>query len=449
MGELIPRFRLLVKERGLEPFEKFDAHFARAAGLAAEREGRPSLATATASRKTFDRWMQAGVRSAPTIALGLVLKHLFNMSVDKIFEMVAPDSLGLPLAGSGETLPDVGLPVLEFDDPQHVREQTRLLTASNTDPAILAMAAGAITGIVERYERLGPHQLVGEAKLLRSMLHTLLAGHQPPRVKTELFRLAGRVSGLLGYMATNADRPTEAQAYSTEALELADQIGDRDLQMWAFGTRSLGYYYQGEYGLADEAAVAGVAIAPGSPQAIRLLINGRARALARAGRHQLALEAIDQGLDLLDRHNVPPGLTPCIAFEPYSAARALANVVTAQLAIGDTEQVLNRGRDLEPMLASSDSGWSRALVGLDIATALLQQPKPDLEMAMYRGEQALGSGTTPPIRSVWLRGFELYERTERWRDEPVVGDYAERLRAWRASPSAGTVAGSTRAPGAA
>ncbi|MFE7525318.1 hypothetical protein ACFU7Y_06315 [Kitasatospora sp. NPDC057542] len=450
MGELVPRFRLLVQERQWQRFEVFDLRFSQAARTAAEKESRPSLRTVTVSRRTFRRWMLEGVRTAPTIEVGVVLKYLFSMSVERIFENIDPDTHGLPLEAApvGQLVP-AEAPAVEFDDPQQVRDQARLLTASNTDPAVLAMAEVTITGIVDRYERLGPHQLVGEARLLRGMLHTLLAGRQPPGTRTELFRLAGQVSGLLGYMATNAGRPAAAQAYSTEALELAREVGDRALEMWALGTRSLGYYYQGRYDLADEAAAAGIALAPEHPQAIRLLANGRARALARVGDRRQALDAIDRALQLSDRHDVPPGLTACISFEPYSAARTLANVVTAHLSIGDTEQVLDRARDLEPMLASSDSGWSRSLVGLDVATALLQQQQPDVETAMYLGQRALGSGTTAPIRSVWLRGIELYERAARWKDEPVVGDYAEQLRAWRAHPTAGTVAGSTRTQGAA
>ncbi|MBD0673899.1 hypothetical protein [Streptomyces sp. CBMA156] len=450
MGELVPRFRLLVLEKGWQKFEVFDLRFTRAALTAADKEDRPSLRTVTVSRRTFSRWMSEGVRTAPTIEVGQVLKYLFAMPVATLFELVDPDTFGLPLeAGLDDDLVPPEPPALEFDDPEQVRDQTRLLTASNTDAAVLAMARTAITGIVDRYERLGPHQLVGEAKLLRGMLHTLLAGHQPHRTRTELYRLSGQVSGLLGYMATNANRPAAAQAYSTEALELAAEVGDRGLQMWALGTRSLGYYYQGRYDLADEAAAAGVALAPEHPQAIRLLANGRARALARAGQRREALDAIDQALQLSDRHDVPPGLTSCIAFAPYSAARTLANVVTAHLSVGDTDQVLDRARELEPLLAGSDSVWSRSLVGLDVATALLEQAQPDVEMAMDLGRRALGSGTTTPIRSVWLRGVELYARAARWKSEPAVGGFAEQLRAFRAHPTAGTVAGSTRIPGAA
>ncbi|MGY0466676.1 hypothetical protein ACW14Y_41430 [Kitasatospora sp. cg17-2] len=450
MGELVPRFRLLVEDKKWQKFEVFDVRFARAAHIAAEKERRPSLRTATVSRRTFRRWMLEGVRTAPTIEVGLVLKHLFALPVGRIFEFVDPDTLGLPLeaAPAERTVPPGG-DVLEFDDPWQVGDQTRQLTASNTDPAVLAMARATITGIVDRYERLGPHQLVGEAKLLRGMLHTLLAGRQPPRVRAELFRLAGQVSGLLGYMATNVDRPAAAQAYSTEALQLAGEIDDRALQMWALGTRSLGYYYQGRYDLADEAAAAGIALAPEHPQAIRLLANGRARALARAGHRRQAKDAIDRALQLSESHVLPPGLTPCIAFVPYSEARTLANVVTAHLSLGDTGQVLDRARDLEPLLAGSDSVWSRALVGLDVATALLHQAQPDVETAMDLGQRALGSGATAPIRSVWLRGVELYARAARWKDEPAVGGFAEQLRAFRAHPTAGTVAGSTGIPGAA
>ncbi|WP_347585726.1 hypothetical protein [Acrocarpospora sp. B8E8] len=112
-------------------------------------------------------------------------------------------------------------------------------------------------------------------------LHNLLRGRQSPSQRRELFVLAAQVSGLLSYMAVNMGRSVLADAYATEAAMLAGEADHVELQMWVLGTRSFGLYYQGHYDEADAAASAGAALDPSSPQAIRLLINGRARALAR------------------------------------------------------------------------------------------------------------------------------------------------------------------------
>ncbi|SEM76694.1 hypothetical protein [Streptacidiphilus jiangxiensis] len=436
MGELVPRLKVLAQEMGWDTFERFNLQFAHFARVAAEQTGDRRLESVLVSRRSYTRWMTVGLKGTPTIRPGIVLSYMFRMSVDRLFEVVDPDSLGGPLPAPVPAGALASPPVLDLDDPLAVLDRARRLTTSNADTSLVDMARTAILSIVERYEALGPHQLAGEAKLLRTMLHTLLDGQQPPSRRAELFRLTSQVAGLLGYMAVNAARPDAAHAYCEEALLLAKDIHDVELQMWARGTQSLGLYYQGRYRDADEAAAAGVALAPDHPQAIRLLANGRARALARMDRRAETERAIGQALALTEAQHVPDGLTACISFEPYSRARTVANVVTAYLSLGAAPQVLRYAEEIDPLIEESDSGWSRALVGLDVATALLRQQSPEVEHAMHMGRTALRSGTAPPITSVLQRGVELYREAGRWRSEPAVGDYAEELRAWRARPAA-------------
>ncbi|MER5991503.1 hypothetical protein [Streptomyces viridosporus] len=73
-------------------------------------------------------------------------------------------------------------------------------------------------------------------------------------------------------MAVNASaRFDVVDAYCTEAETLAREVGEVSMEMWASGTRSLGLYYHKRYLEADDAAAAGVALAPDNAQAIRLL----------------------------------------------------------------------------------------------------------------------------------------------------------------------------------
>ncbi|GAA3086029.1 hypothetical protein GCM10020000_85750 [Streptomyces olivoverticillatus] len=329
--------------------------------------------------------------------------------------------------------------------------QARSLTSSNTDPGLLTTATATIRGIIDRYEVLGPQRLAGEARMLRSMLQTLIAGQQPSSVRARLFTLAAQASGLLAYMAVNAGAPYQvAQAYCMEAEELAQAAENPDrpqednvsLRMWVAGTRSLALYYHQRYAEAHDAAQAGVDLGRGNPQAIRLLSNGCARALARMGARTRAEAAIGGAMDLSDRQpHLPSGMTSCIDFAPYSPARTLANAITARLSVHDYGRVLTHVGEIDDLIERSDSDWSRALVRLDVATALLQQQSPEVEHAMALGRRALRAGASAPIRSVWQRSNELYaSAAERWRNEPDVGEYAEELRMWRQQPQAARVA---------
>ncbi|WDT60277.1 hypothetical protein [Streptomyces sp. G7(2002)] len=313
-------------------------------------------------------------------------------------------------------------------------------TSSNTDPESVKVLQRSVEDIVARYEARGPHRMAPEAEDLRRYVQELLEGRQPPRQQEALFRLAAQASGLLGYMAVNAGRDSLAEAYCAEAEKLASAVGDQELLMWIAGTRSLNAYYSGDFVTAVGWADAGVDLAPAHPQAIRLLANGRARALGKMGDRAGAERALAVAEELTVRHGLPGGLTSCISFAPYGAARTLANAATAHLALGNTRRVLECADQIDDLVEQSDSAWSRALVGLDVATALLNGTSPEVEHAMSIGQQVLSAGSGPPIRSVVQRVGELNALAARWRGQPKVREFVEALQTWRATPQTQLIA---------
>ncbi|MCM2393522.1 hypothetical protein [Streptomyces albipurpureus] len=354
-------FSVLLGQFGLTAYEKFRPAFHDAAARASEAQRDPRLARVMVSRATFDRWSSGRLKGVPRREAATILRYLFDVPAEQLFEDA---DIASPAGG-----PSAEAGTVEFDGALEIGAQARLLTGSNADPALIAMVSRSLDRVVDRYEALGPQLLAGETRLLRGMLHTLLAGQQPPRARSELFRLAAQAAGLLGYMAVNASAPfATVSAYCTEAEVLAREIGDTEMEMWAAGTRSLGLYYTGRYHEADQAARAGIDLAPTSPQAIRLLVNGRARALARTGDRRGAEATIARAMTLSDRQTtLPAGVTSCIAFTPYSLARTLANAITARLALGDTPAVLDHAAEIDPLhphgslirtSTSTPLGWS-------------------------------------------------------------------------------------------
>ncbi|MFF7098415.1 hypothetical protein ACFY9A_39515 [Streptomyces rubradiris] len=440
-------FRQLVQERHWTTVQTFSAHFVRAAREVADLTGERHLAAVTVARRTFDRWMAGELKRMPQRDTRIILEHLFQQPVARLFTAPSgPEGQTAPGGAKAACWPRSSAVALRdegaFDDPLAVVTQTELLTQSSTGMAVLEHFSGAIQGIVDRYEAQGPQALASQARSLHRELAARLDGSQHlPAVHAELFRLTGRAAGLLAYMSVNAGaQPAVTEAYCAQAETLAEHVGDTQLQMWAAGTRSLSLYYQHRYAEADAAAAAGVDLAPHDGQAIRLLINGRARALARLGDRRAAERAIGRALDLSDQQaSLPTGITSCISFAPYSLARTLANEITARLSLGDTGDVLSCAEQIDGLIEESDSEWSRALVRLDVAAALLQHRQPEVEHAMALGRSALHAGNTAPITSVWQRANELYERAGRWHAEPYVGEYAEELRSWRSRPDAKSI----------
>ncbi|WP_151483765.1 hypothetical protein [Streptomyces albicerus] len=428
-------FRQLAQQRHLTTYEAFAAQFERSAIRLAERDGDRRLASLRVSSRQFDRWLGGELQTLPRPDACRVLEHMLGRPVAELFAVPGGQRELRTKPSATRATPGPHLAQDSGDNPFEIVARARQLTASNADDATLAFLGSSLESITDRYEQDGPYALRAEARGLRQLAHALLDGRQPPRARQELFRLAARASGLLGYMAVNTGDFTLAEAYCTEAVDLSRAINDLDTELWASGTLSFELYYAGRYAEADACAAAAVERAPRSPQSIRLLVNGQARALAKTGDRRTAGQAVGQALDLSDRHDVPPGLTSCISFEPYGQARTLANAVTAHVSLHDTARALRDADRIDDLVEHSDSAWSRALVRLDVSAALLSERAPDLDHALELGREALRLCGDSPIRSVWQRSQELYEQARSWRKHPAVGDYGDEFRAWSSQPA--------------
>jgi hypothetical protein len=303
----------------------------------------------------------------------------------------------------------------------------------NTEDSVLDLVHGAIEDVVARYGAEGPLRLVPEVVRLRSHVQRLLEGHQHPQQRRRLYELAGRLSGMLGYMAVNQARFLLSEAYCAEAFALAAAAEDLDLQAWVRGTESLCAYYQKHYTDALDLARDGQRYARGGAQAIRLAINGEARALGRLGDHRGVDEAVDRAYVRVTQ--LPPrvGLSPCISFDPYSEARVAANAATAYLSLGATGKVLDYAARIESPVEESHSDWDRSLVHLDVATALIRQERPDVEHAADIGIAALQASAANPIASIRQRAGEFTVEGRRWHTRPAIREFIEALRCWNAT----------------
>lgn len=399
--------------------------WAQARAELAQIDADPSLLTVDLPSRTLDRWMTGEVSEAgPREASRRILEHLLQAPVEWLFRTY----------DEAEHLPEASPPqapsLLGWDSPTDILRDVREVTASNTDPEMLTLARDSIAAIVSRYELGGPHQLAGEARILRRMLGILLRGRQSASQRLQLFSLASQAAALLAYMAVNVGEEQVADALCTEADEYAQEAGETWLRMWVAGTRALNFYYAKKYLASDAVAAAGIALAPRDPQAIRLMANGRARALARLGHGGEAHRLVQEALQLSDEQaSLPPGLTSCISFEPYSRARTVANVITAYVSAGsadDLVRVVALAPQVHSAVGPSQSPWTNSLVRLDVATALLKRPGAEVEEAMRVGQAALSCGGVP-IQSVRQRASELLVLTQRWRGLPAVREYAAQL----------------------
>ncbi|MEU5482831.1 tetratricopeptide repeat protein [Streptomyces mirabilis] len=444
--------RQLLQQRHLTTHEAFAAQYERAAARLAELDRDPRLASLQVSPRQFDRWYGGELLTLPRPDACRVLEYMLGRPVSELFATAYDSDAAAADGGFAQDpveeprahrrAPSPSPPREDDENPLHIVTRTRHLLVGNAHDATLASLGSSLEGIASRYEQDGPYILRPQARQVRQLAHTLLDGRQPPRARRELFRLAARASGLLGYMAVNMGDFALSEAYCTESRELSREIGDLDTDLWACGTLSFSLYYAGRYDEANACAAAAVERAPRHAQSIRLLANGRARALGKTGDRRAVEQAIGQALRLSDFHEVPIGLTSCIAFEPYGRARTLANAVTSHVALRNTAQVLRDAEHIDDLVEHSTSAWSRSLVRLDVATALLQQRTPDIDHAMALGREALRLCADTPISSVYQRSRDLREQAGPWREHPAVRDYGDEFRTWSSQPAALAMASS-------
>lgn len=316
-----------------------------------------------------------------------------------------------------------------FESPLVIAARLQQISSTDVDDGVLDIIDFALTDILLRYELEGPRRLAPEVFALRRRIEVLRKQTRHPLQLHRLYVLAAKLSGTLGYMAVNRGRFGHARIYCREAFGIASLIDDSGLQGWIRGTESFCAYYVGDFKQAADLARDGVRYAGNGPQSVRLYSNGLARALGKLGDADGVEEVIAVAMSLSTMHSPSEGLTPALTFDSYGAARLAANAATAFLSAGKFDRTLDYGQDVEKLVNESDSVWSRSLVRLDMATALIRSSRPDVEQAMQLGHEALMASDDRPIRSVWQRAHELGAVAKSVK-VPEVKDYSDALREW-------------------
>ena len=315
-----------------------------------------------------------------------------------------------------------------LESPLDIAERIQELTGTNVSEAGLDQLDAMIDLFVNEYEAAGPAALAPRVIRQRRKVGELLDGRQLPHQRERLFRTAGRLSGLLGYMAVNLGRFSVAKAYCTEAFQLAEVVHDTDLQAWTRGTESLSAYYANDFREAARLAQDGQRYARGGPQAVRLAANGEARALARLGDYNGVNEAVERAYRTASRFDPVPGVSSCISFGLYSNARTASNAATAYVALGRPDQVTEYANEALPVFEASESRWSQSLVRIDIATALVVADCPEPEQAGRLVTEALMLSAERPITSVLSRSREFLQTADKWALLPEMQQAVEALR---------------------
>jgi hypothetical protein len=266
---------------------------------------------------------------------------------------------------------------------------------------------------------------------LRSLVEDLARQGVRPLLQSRLLSTAAYISGLLGALALDLGRPASARAYAREAFELAQTIELPALQAWARATQSLVEYYSGSYDSALAYALDGQRFAANGPHAVRLALNGEARALGKLGDRRGVDEAVDRGFAILEAHPAATEVSPSLSTEIYCVARAAANAATAYLALRLPEQADQYALQAITSFDEAQLHGPQALTRLDLATSLLVRADADPEHACQLASEALALTDHERFGSVLIRASEFLVEAQPWAAATVVSDVADQLAALR------------------
>lgn len=370
-----------------------------------------------------------------TDELTALLLHNASDAVVLTGEVMTPTAIATPppIRSFGNAV-SVVVTIPEYDaaqlvePPSAIVERIHQQTNRQVTDALLDALDAYVADVAERYEAEGPTALAPDVVRQRRWLQPLLVSCPPSKRGERLAGIAGRLSAQLSYMAVNLGKFSSARAYGVEAFELADQINDNDLKSWVRGTQSFCEYYTGNYERALELALDGQRYAGNGLQAVRLIINGEARALGKLKRP--VDKAVGRARELLSAFPPESGMTPCISFGLYSEARVAANAATAYLALEKTPQVLEHAHRAFRVADTSPSIWSRALVRLDTASALAQGRRPDLEHATALCREAMDVSRYHRIESIKQRTRDFVAQVRPRANVAIVAACIEEAEAW-------------------
>ena len=222
-----------------------------------------------------------------------------------------------------------------LDSPLEVTARMQWLSTPNVSHTVLEQLDDAVADAIDQFEASGPAPLIPQLVGQRRWVEELLHGHQHPRQRNRLYVVAAKLSNLLGCAALDLGVRATARAYCREAYQLAELADRPDLLAWVRGTQSLIEYYAGRYKAALNLPRDGQRLATDSPQAVRLAVNGVARALGKLNDDARVDDAVRHALDLLDQH--APGADSdgrSLSLCPYTKAQVAGNAATAYLSAG-------------------------------------------------------------------------------------------------------------------
>jgi tetratricopeptide (TPR) repeat protein len=272
------------------------------------------------------------------------------------------------------------------------------------------------------YAAFPPSLLGAEVHRCRTVVTALLGYTQPTTARTELRRLAGWLSALLGNLSFHCGDYTAADIHLGIAAKLGAGIGHRRLTGWALGAHSMLARYQHHPAVALNLAHQAVEQADTSLRRAQAIAWAEIPALAHLGRREEARDAANaaqRAMDAAPDSNEPGRFG-------FDTAELALHLAEAELVLGDAPAAAFHAQNSLEHTTAGRPSWAAAT--LTLASSEIQRRRPDqgAELALHVLE-TIPVGMLRATTRQRLVGIDDY-LTELGRPGTVAADLHERLR---------------------
>lgn len=279
------------------------------------------------------------------------------------------------------------------------------------------------------------------ADLRREVLE-ILDGHVRPEYLSDLYLLAGQLTGLLAHASADLGQPAVADAHARTAWMCADLAGHNPLRAYVRWIQSNIAYWSGDYLRAAETAHRGQEHATSGSSRLRLASQearswaaygdaeavGRALQVAQAARDALSNRATEAGVFWFN-----PGKAAYYAAEAWLALGTQANARRALVEATEASALLTAEDEPCPeLVAAAHLDLVSAHLALDEAEAVYDRLPEVLDLPAERR-------TVPVVERVSKIGRGL--AAERFATSVACSDLRERIALFMAYPATRELAG--------
>lgn len=220
------------------------------------------------------------------------------------------------------------------------------LQRSTVDDATLRAARLTVDRLCTEYRYRAADDLMIEGREWLARITRLLEQHLTLAQHREALSLAGQLALLVGCVEYDAGNPVAAEATRGFALQLGDEIDDREMMGWAHEMTAWFALTSGDYNRVVAASDRGIEVAGERGVSVQLAAQ-TAKAWARLGNRRQVEVALERGRNLLD--SLPPPENPDNHFQidpakwHFYAMDAYRNLGEDALALTYADEVLRIG----------------------------------------------------------------------------------------------------------